>query len=148
MERAVLQTKRSRTLTVLTIGTIWLACSPTEPCACPPTLTHAVVHGFAYTESGAPVQASVFVAAFDEGCLGEMDGAVIPDGATPTGADGSYEAHVYSPYAPREACLRVTGVATVGGARDSAVVQGVHVSMVSERSEPRRLRVDLIFGDS
>lgn len=114
-----------------------LACTPTEPCACPPARTSLIVYGLVRTATGAPAAGAMIrytlapppapalgrgQCAFDA-TFGDAD----PDHAI-ADADGRFRSVVYSGFGPAIRCLRVIAFASGGGADpDSARVEGVLV---------------------
>lgn len=127
----------------LLVGALY-ACLPTQPCACPPARTHAVVFG-TVTRGGVPLQdVRVQAAVFRETCgsgYDEMD----PD-ANPvrTNAAGNYELRFHSLHGPRTACLRVSAIRG-SGSQVASIFGDTQVTLRNERTEPERVRVDLVF---
>ena len=110
-----------------------LACVPTEPCACPPARTSAILYGEVRTADGAPVAGAALqwdlarpAYATEGGVLCEFD-AINNDGdpsGTTADAAGRFRTRIYSPYSPATRCLRVTASAVAG----SASVDGLLVA--------------------
>ena len=128
-----------------------LSCTtPTGMCGCPPSRSHAVVHGVVRTAAGAPVQdAVVNVTIYREQC-GQGYGELGDQGGRParTNAAGAYEAAFHSFSGPRQACLRVTATHGQGASADSAVSEGAFVQLRPDHEKPARVRVDVVFPGS
>jgi hypothetical protein len=103
-----------------------LACTPTEPCACPPARTSVILYGEVRTADGAAAAGAAleYVLALPAGGpegrdLCELDPAA--SDAEPTGAradvSGRFRTQIFSLFAPATRCLRVTASAAIGSAR-------------------------------
>lgn len=129
------------------VAVLFQACLPTEPCACPPALTHAVVFGSVRTDAGNPaagaeIQATVYSSVCGRGYseTGAFANRVRADSV------GSYELRFYSVSGPRAACVRVIARSS-STPRDSTSVDAA-ILMRSERDQPERVRVDLVLADA
>jgi hypothetical protein len=102
-------------LVVLTV------CTPTEPCACPPGTTLAVVYGRVATPDGVAVaNARVEVELFPGSCGSGPDvrGSNIGQRFVNSGTNGQYRVEARSVHAPGPACATarvVAGADTVRG---------------------------------
>jgi hypothetical protein len=126
-----------------------LSCTtPTGMCGCPPSRTHAVVHGIVRTAAGAPVPgAAVNITIYTEQC-GQGHAEPADQGKPRTDAAGAYEAPFHSLHGPRQACLRVSATRGEGASADSAVTEGTFVQLRHEDDQPARVRVDVVFPGS
>ena len=121
-----------------------VACSPTEPCACPPSRTHALFFGAVHNPAGGAVPgATVRLIASAPGTAAEscdFRAAAEPLEATPpairTDARGEFRADAYSGSGPAVRCVRVTAYAGTPGASDSARVDGLLVNFRRDRERP------------
>jgi hypothetical protein len=128
-----------------------LACTPTEPCACPPARTTLLVYGEVRTASGGPAASAVvrYLLAQPAGATStanpcEFDPATSDAEPAEVRADaaGRFRSQVYSIFSPATRCLRVTAHAA-GAAAESASVDGLLVPFRFSRPDSIGLVVTL-----
>ena len=123
---------KRRVLTHAALGVaLLLACTPTEPCACPPARTSVVLYGDVRTADGAPAAGAAlqYVLARPNG--GSNAGGLCvfdparndadPPGAS-ADADGRFRTQLFSVFGPGTRCLRVTASTAAGSAHVEGVV--------------------------
>ena len=123
---------------------VLLACTPTEPCACPPARTSLVVYGEVRTAVGNPAASAVVrfllapptvgVPAMGSSCAFDPATNVADPAQVRTDAAGRFRSTVYSIYGPATRCLRVTASAD-GSGPESASVDGLLVSFQHPRPD-------------
>jgi hypothetical protein len=97
-------------------------CTPTEPCACPPPVTLAVIHGIVSGAGGGPVAATPVEVEVYAGACGAPNARPTAIRQTParTDAQGRYGTQVLSDIGdPQTACATaevLTGARRVAGA--------------------------------
>jgi hypothetical protein len=110
---------------VLSAGLLVLVlamCTPTEPCACPPPVTLAVIHGIVSGAGGGPVAAAPVEVDVYAGMCGAPNArrTTIGQTATQTDAQGRYGIQVMADIGdPQTACATaevLTGAGRVAGA--------------------------------
>lgn len=125
-----------------------LSCTPTEPCACPPARTHAVVGGQLRTEAGAPpdsaslrIEAASPVGAPCDftrfAVLTHPESGVLVRG-------GTFTLRVFSESGPARRCVRV-----VAETRQAVLlhgrIDGAEIQFRPERDVPDTLTVLLVM---
>ena len=110
------------------------ACTPTEPCACPPARTHALVYGLVQTSVGAPGAGAVvrLRPLPDANCVASAQSLLSELTLVTVAADGRFRAGVYSLLPPDSRCIRVTAFAGVPGASDSSEAAAVVLAFQPE----------------
>ena len=119
---------RTLSLTRTALGAmVLLACTPTEPCACPPARTSVVLYGTVRTSDGAPAAGTTlhYLLAQPAGTaenLCQFDSPTDHPGPAGASADaaGRFRTEIFSVFSPATRCLRVsasgpTGTAQVDG---------------------------------
>lgn len=126
------------------VAVVLQACLPTEPCACPPARTHAVVFGSVLTGSGMPAAGAEVQATVYPSVCGRDYPDIDPD-ANPVRVDstGRYELRLHSLFGPRAACVRVIA-RSLTAATDSTAVDAA-ILLRNEHDEPERARVDIVL---
>ena len=123
-----------------------LSCTPTEPCACPPALTRALVYGWVRTSAGAP-SPSAFVrvdVAPDTGCAALRTSPERTEWEQSSAdAAGAFRLEARSVYGPRLHCVRVTAFRGRPGTSDSARVEGLILNFRGTRERPDSIGVVL-----
>ena len=121
-----------------------IACFPTEPCACTPTLSALLVRG-SVAKQGVPVanaivQAEAFTSASCESTRLVLVGA---EHVARTGADGEYALWLATPLSPSMRCLRFIVRPTSLGGADSLVISGVQGAFRARDPETLRLNFSI-----
>ena len=137
---------------VLALVLGFLACTPTEPCACPPARTHAVVNGLLRTESSAPPDSALvrIEAARPADVPCDFTGFVEPLTFPHSGVlvrGGTFSMHVFSGFGPARRCLRVLAE-TPATVPLRGLIDGIELQLRHEREVPDTLRVLLVMRAS
>ena len=110
-----------------------IACTPTEPCACPPSRTTLIVYGEVRSGAGDPIASAVVryllapppnaLPSGGEPCAFDPSRNDADPAEVSTDASGRFRTQLYGNSGPGTRCLRVTAhVASAGG--DTATVDG------------------------
>ena len=119
-------------------GTVLLACTATEPCACPPARTSLIIYGQVRTAAGLPAAGalvqfrlappSVAAPANPTSCVIDASTSDADPSQARADSTGRFRSVVYSIFSPGVRCLRVTAFPGPGTApSDSAQVDGLFV---------------------
>ena len=122
---------------------VLLACTPTEPCACPPATSLFRVFGRGFTANGTPApDATIAGYAADMDCASPQWESLdaVPSG---TAADGTFRSTLRSIGGPAVRCLRLVAYAASPGSSDSTVTPNLIVSFRIDRQTPDSLGVEL-----
>ena len=122
-----------------------LSCLPTDPCACPPATTRALVYGWVRTSAGNPSpSASVRLdVSPDTGCAVLRAPLAFAEATGVTGSVGTFRLQAISGDRPRHHCVQVTAFRGQPGMSDSARVGGLIVYFRAEQERPDSLGVVL-----
>jgi hypothetical protein len=97
----------TRALSTGLLALLLVTCTPTEPCACPPKITLAVIYGAVTRAAGGPVAGATVVVEVYAGRCGArgLRRTSIGPGGTQTDAQGRYGVQVMSDLGdPQPAC--------------------------------------------
>ena len=116
-----------------------LACTPTEPCACPPARTSVILYGEVRTADGLPAAGAAlqYVLSVPAPAAGGKLCEVDPtrNDAEPTAASadaaGRFRTQIFSGFGPATRCVHVTASAAAGSAR----VEGILVAFRQTRPD-------------
>jgi hypothetical protein len=137
----------SRSVRLVTIGTaILLACTPTEPCACPPSTSLFIVYGSIRRSDLQPAGGALVRAfAWRDGLCANGTASHLFNDPIRSDASGSFRALLSSLDPPGTRCLRLVAYAGDPGASDSVVASDLIVQFRHDREHPDSVGVALRF---
>lgn len=126
---------------------ILLACTPTEPCACPPATSLFLIYGKVQQADAQPaVGAQLRATAWGSSQCGDGEGpALVSLDPLVTTASGSFRAQLRSVTGGGLRCVRLVAYTGAAGTTDSVVAPDLFLLFRSDRERPDSLGIVLRF---